>query len=184
MRKKSMLAISVVVLLAVGVAAMSVSSAAPSASRPRVAWRKSSAAQAGAATAAAEAAAKAKHATRLVVFVRPVEFHDIDVPPVGGPLSPGDTSLATFDAFTPGGRRVGHIEARFTFMFRDEDFGEFTLLLDGRGQILAEGVGDPTDPQPDFAVTGGTGEFRNARGQVFDLHPTPDEIKLVYVLLL
>ena len=69
-------------------------------------------------------------------------------------------------------------------MFHDENFGEFTLLLDGRGQILAEGIGDPTDPQPDFAVTGGTGEFRNARGQVFDLHPTPDTIKLVFVLLL
>jgi hypothetical protein len=187
MRKKSLLAISVVLLLAAGVAATSVTSAAaPSASRPRV-WPRPSAARAAAATAAAEAATKAKHVTRLVLFLRLVEFRDFDVPPVGGEeLSPGDTTLTTGDLFTPGGRRVGHGEGRFTIMFRDENFVEITFVLDGRGQILVEGLAGPpeTDPQLLFAVVGGTGEFRNARGQVFDLHPTPDVTKLVFALLL
>jgi hypothetical protein len=187
MRKKSLLAISVGLLLAAGVAAMPVSSAAtPSASRPRV-WPKPSAAQAAAATDAAEAAAKAKHTTRLVLILRGVEFRNFDAPPVGGAEGPGDTTLATFDAFTPGGRHVGHTEARFTTMFRDEIFAEVTILLDGRGQILLEGIAGPpeTDPQPVVAVVGGTGEFRNARGQVVRLPgPTPDEIKLVFALLL
>jgi hypothetical protein len=185
MRKKSLLAISVVLLLAAGVAATSVSSAAaPSASRPRV-WPKSSAAQAAAATAAAEAATKAKHTTRLVLILRPVDARDFDAPPVGGAEGPGDTTLATFDAFTPDGRRVGHTEARFTMMFRDEIFAEVSVLLDGRGQILFEGIASLTDPQPNLAVVGGTGEFRNARGQVFRVPPpTPDETKLVFALLL
>jgi hypothetical protein len=183
MRKKSVLAISVVLLLAAGVTAMSVSSAAaPNAARPRV-WPKPSTANAAAATAAAEAAAKAKHATRLVLILRLVDARDIDAPPVGGAESPGDTTLATFDAFTPGGRRVGHTQARFTLMFRDEIFAEFSVLLDGRGEIVAEGILGVTDPRPDFAVVGGTGEFRNARGQVF-APQAPDEIKLVFALLL
>jgi hypothetical protein len=186
MRKKSLLAISVVLLLAAGVAATSVNSAAaPSASWPRV-WPRPSAAHAATATAAAEAAAKAKHTTRLVLILRPIDDRTFDAPPMGGAEGPGDTTLATFDAFTPGGRRVGHTEARFTMMFRDEIFAEVTVLLDGRGQILFEGIADLNDPQPILAVVGGTGEFRHARGQVFRLPPpTPqDNSKLVFALQL
>jgi hypothetical protein len=68
-------------------------------------------------------------------------------------------------------------------MFRDEIFAEVSILLDGRGQILLEGIAGLTDPQ-EIAVVGGTGDFRNARGQVSALHPTPDETKLVFALLL
>lgn len=180
MRKKTLLAITVVLLLAAGVAAMSVSSAAaPNASRLR-GWPKPSATTA----AAAEAAGKAKDVTRLVLIVRSVDEFQVDVPPEGEE-NPGDSALVTEDAFTPTGRRVGHNQVRFTVMFRQEDFVEATFVLQGRGQIVVEGAFSFTEQRPALAVVGGTGEFRNARGQMFVLPgPTPEETKLVFALRL
>ena len=161
---------------------MSVSSAAaPSSSRQR-GWAKPSASSAAAATAAAEAATKGTK--RLVLIVREVESQDIDVPPVGQE-NPGDTFLATEDAFSPSGRRIGYDQARFTLMFRQEAFVEVTFVLTGRGQIVVEGILSFTEQRPALAVVGGTREFRNARGQLFVLPgPTPDTTKLVFALLL
>ena len=185
MRKKSLLAITVVLLLAVGVAAMSVgSAAAPSSARQR-GWAKPSASDAAAATAAAEAAAKAEHVTRLVLIARFVEQTFINAPPAAQDNNPGDTILFTEDLRTPGGRRVGHDQVRCTLMFRQESFCEASAVLRGRGQIVAEGVFAFTRPRPVLAVVGGTGEFRNARGQLFILPgPTEEETRLVFALLL
>jgi hypothetical protein len=183
MRRKSLLAIAVVLLLVVGVAAMSVAStAAPNSSRLR-GWAKPSASNAAAATAAAEAATKGTE--RLVLIVRPVDEAVVDVPPVGED-NPGDTALVTEDAFTPAGRLVGYDQVRFTLMFREEVFVEATFVLHGRGQIIVEGVFNFTQQQrPTLAVVGGTREFRNARGQMFALPgPTPEETRLVFALLL
>jgi hypothetical protein len=184
MRKKSLLAITIVLLLAAGIAAMSVSSAAaPSSARQR-GWAKPSASNAAAATAAAEAAASAKGVTRLVLIARLVDETFIDLPPVGQD-NPGDSILFTEDLFTPGGRRVGHDQVRCTLMFRQESFCEASGVLRGRGQIVVEGASAFTGPRPSLAVVGGTGEFRNARGQVFILPgPTPEETRLVFALLL
>jgi hypothetical protein len=182
MRKKPLLAIVVVLLLAVGLAVMSVGSAAAPSSSQRLGWAKPSAANAAAATAAAEAAAQ--RATRLVLILREVDFRDFDQPPVGQP-DPGDTFLFTDDAFTPGGRRVGHDQVRLTIMFREEVFAEGTFVLQGRGQIVVEGVFNFAQQRPTLAVVGGTREFRNARGQMFILPgPTPEETKVVFALLL
>jgi hypothetical protein len=185
MRRKSLVAIAVVLLLILGVAAMSTGSAAtPSTSRLR-GWPQPSASNAAAATAAAEAAAKAKHVTRLVVILSVVDAREFDQPPLGGDLSPGDTVLLTEDVVTPAGRRIGHNEVRFTVMLRGAAFGEASFILQGRGQILVEGVIDLANPRGEFAVVGGTREFRNARGQVFQLPgPTPEQTKLVFALLL
>jgi opacity protein-like surface antigen len=183
MRKKSLLAVAVVLLLAVGVAAMSVSSAAAPTATRRHGWGKPSASNAAAATAAAEAATKG--AKRLVLIVREVDFQDIDVPPVGQE-NPGDSTLVTEDAFSPGGRLIGYDQVRFTLMFRQEVFVEATFVLTGRGQIVVEGILGSTEQRPALAVVGGTGEFRNARGQMFVLpgRPAPEETKLVFALLL
>jgi hypothetical protein len=184
MRKKSLLAITVVLLLAVGVAAMSVGSAAAPSSAQQRGWAKPSASDTAAATAAAEAAAKAEHVTRLVLIARFVEQTFIDAPPTGQD-NPGDTILFTEDLRTPGGRLVGHDQVRCTLMFRQESFCEASAVLRGRGQIVAEGVFAFTRPRPVLAVVGGTGQFRNARGQVFILPgPTEEETRLVFALLL
>jgi hypothetical protein len=182
MRKKSLLAIAVVLLLAAGLAAMSVgSAAAPSAARPR-GWAKPSASNAAAATAAAEAGATG--AKRLVLIVREVDSQEIDVAPLGEE-NPGDTFLATEDARSPGGRLIGYDQVRFTLMFREEVFVEATFVIRGRGQIVVEGLFGFTEQRPALAVVGGTREFRNARGQMFVLPgPTPEETKLVFALLL
>jgi hypothetical protein len=181
MRKKSLVAVAVVLLLTLGVAAMSTgSAAAPSTSRLR-GWPQPSASNA----AAAEAATKAKHVTRLVVIVNVVDDRVFEAPPVEEELSVGDTVLITEDVLTPAGRRIGHNDVRFTGMFRGRAFGEASFTLDGRGQILVEGVIDLASPRGEFAVVGGTREFRNARGQVFQLPgPTPEQTKLVFALLL
>ena len=183
MRKKSLLAITVVLLLAVGVAAMSVSSAAaPSSARQR-GWAKPSASNGAAATAAAEAAAKAKDVTRLVLIARFVEETLVDVPPVGQE-NVGDSFLFTEDLFTPAGRAVGHDQVRCTLMFRQEVFCEASAVLSARDEIVVEGV-IGAEQRPVLAVVGGTGRFRNARGQVFILPgPTEEETRLVFALLL
>ncbi len=163
---------------------MSVSSAAaPSSSRQR-GWAKPSTSNAAAAaTAAAEAAAKAKDVTRLVLIARFVEETLVDVPPVGQE-NVGDSFLFTEDLLTPAGRAVGHDQVRCTLMFRQEVFCEASAVLNGRDEIVAEGV-IGAEQRPVLAVVGGTGRFRNARGQVFILPgPTEEETRLVFALLL
>jgi hypothetical protein len=70
-------------------------------------------------------------------------------------------------------------------MFREELLCEATFVLNGSGEIVAEGVFGFTDQRPDLAVVGGTQGFRNARGQLFVLPgPTEEATKLVFALLL
>jgi hypothetical protein len=120
----------------------------------------------------AERKAPAKDAIRLVLIIREVDSQVIDLPPVGQD-NPGDSLLATFDASNPAGRLVGHAQARFTAMFRQGVFLEVTIIVRGRGQIIAEGVFRDGEQRSVVAVVGGTGQFRNARGQMFILRGRP-----------
>jgi hypothetical protein len=101
-----------------------------------------------------------------------------------GQDNPGDTILFTEDLFTPGGRPVGHDQVRCTAMFRQELFCEASAVLNGgRDEIVVEGV-IGAEQRPVLAVVGGTGRFRNARGQVFILPgATEEETRLVFALL-
>jgi hypothetical protein len=115
-------------------------------------------------------------ATRLVVIGREADFTIVDTAPHGD--SPGDQILFTDDLFDPAGRRIGRDEARCTIMFRGDVLCDATFILAGRGQLTIEGV------NLTFAVTGGTGEFRKARGQMRETFLPTGEFRFAFTLVL
>jgi hypothetical protein len=171
MRTKLALAAVVTVLAGGALIAPMVAAAAPaggaSTLRP---WGKGHTA-AEPSQAAPRAAAGA---ARLVVIGREADFTIVDTAPAGD--SPGDQILFTDDLFDPAGRRVGRDEARCTIMFRGDVLCDATFVLAGRGQLTIEGVGLT------FAVTGGTGEFRKARGQMQETFLPSGEFRFAFSL--
>jgi hypothetical protein len=113
-------------------------------------------------------------ATRLVVVAREVDFTVIDIGPQGD--SPGDQIVFTDDLFDTSGRRIGHDQARCTIMFRGEVLCDATFVLAGRGQLTIEGA------TLTFAVTGGTGQFKKARGQVHETFLPTGEFRFAFTL--
>ena len=78
--------------------------------------------------------------------------------------SVGDVFLFTESLWNGGGRRVGTTIATCTEQFLHASACSATLRLFGRGDITVAGaVGGP---QPLLAVTGGTGGFSDAGGQM------------------
>ncbi len=126
-------------------------------------------------TATAEPATP-KGATRLVVIGREADFTIIDTAPVGD--SPGDQILFTDTLLDQAGRRIGRDEARCTIMFGDDVLCDATFVLDGKGQLTIEGA------TLTCAVTGGTGEFKKARGQLHETFLPTGEFRFVFTLYL
>jgi hypothetical protein len=116
-----------------------------------------------------------KGATRLVVIGQEADFTIIDTAPEGD--TPGDQILFTDTLLDQAGRRVGHDEARCTLMFGGDVLCDATFVLDGQGQLTIEGVGLT------FAVTGGTGQFRKARGQMQETFLPTGEFRFAFTLL-
>jgi hypothetical protein len=115
-------------------------------------------------------------ATRLVVIAREVDFTIIDVGPQGD--SPGDAMAFTDDLFDQAGRRIGRDQAHCTIMFRGDVLCDASFVIAGRGQLLIHGVGLT------FAVTGGTGEFKKARGQMHETFLPTGEFRFAFTLYL
>jgi hypothetical protein len=167
---RTKLTFSLVLAMLAGALVASVATAAPpersSTLRP---WGK------GPATAQATAeAATPKGATRLVVIGQEADFTIIDNAPAGD--SPGDQILFTDDLFDQSGRPVGRDEARCTIMFRDDMLCDATFVIDGKGQLTIQGVG------LNLAVTGGTGRFKKARGQLHETFLPPDRFRFAFTL--
>jgi allene oxide cyclase len=171
MRNKLVLA-TVLAVLVGGAMVASVAAAPPSSSSSLRPWGKGHAS-----TQATKAAPKAAAgATRLVVIAREVDFTIIDVAPQGD--SPGDSIAFTDDLFDQAGRRIGRDEARCTIMFRGDVLCDASFVIAGRGQLLVHGVGLT------FAVTGGTGEFKKARGQLHETFLPTGEFRFAFSLYL
>jgi hypothetical protein len=164
---------AVLAVLAGGVMAASVATAAPpdkaSTLRP---WGKGPLSS----RAAPEPAATPAGATRLVVIAREADFTVIDLAPRGD--SPGDQILFTDNLFDQAGRRIGRDQARCAIMFRDDVLCDASFILAGRGQLTIEGA------TLTFAVTGGTGEFARTRGQLHETFLPTGEFRFVFTLYL
>jgi hypothetical protein len=172
MRNKLALAAVVTVLAGGALVAPMVAAAPATAASTLRPWGKvHTAAEPG--QAAPRAAAGA---TRLVVIGREADFTVVDTAPAGD--SPGDQILFRDDLFDPAGRRIGRDEARCTIMFRGDVLCDATFILAGRGQLTIEGV------NLTFAITGGTGEFRKARGQMRETFLPTGEFRFVFTLFL
>jgi hypothetical protein len=173
MRRKLALAAVLAVLSGGVVAASAATAASPDKASTLRPWGKGLAP----ATAAAESAtisATAARVTRLVVIAREADFTIVDVAPKGD--SPGDQILFTDNLFDQAGRRIGRDQARCTIMFRDDVLCDATFILVGRGQLTIEGA------TLTFAVTGGTGEFAKARGQLHETFLPTGEFRFVFTL--
>lgn len=105
---------------------------------------------------------------------------EIDFP---GPDEVGDLLVGTGDMCDPDGNKVGFV--RFTCVF---NFGTGVMCinqttLEGRGDIVTAQSGDPAaGPVATEAVVGGTGEFRNSRGESqvdFSAGPPKVTIRLI-----
>jgi hypothetical protein len=103
-------------------------------------------------------------AKTIVVISRNETATDIDNPPAGP--SQGDEGVVHSPLFNRSGAEVGTLDVHFVITSLDPFAIQavFTASL-AKGQITAQGVAGEGQAFT-AAVTGGTGAFRNARGQV------------------
>ena len=113
-------------------------------------------------------AGKVGHREHMVLIEQIVDAQFVNV---GDPAAgPGDYNVFRYDVFAQGKKqvKVGNTYVICTAQFPPAGFQcESVTQLDGRGEFMLSGV-SKADISADFtmAVTGGTGDFRNARGEV------------------
>lgn len=105
-------------------------------------------------------------------------------------VSVGDQFIFSGRLVTPGitARRVGRIGGYCVLDNLQRHASECTMtaVLAGRGQISVQGeqIGTPNPHTVTNAIVGGTGEFRNARGQVRQRFVSPPLRDLTFQLIL
>jgi hypothetical protein len=104
----------------------------------------------------------------LVVISRGGTETDVDEPPAG--FSQGDEGTVGTPLFNRAGAKVGHLDVQFVISFAARENSRiqvtFTSSLTGMGEITATGAANFDSSEATAAVTGGTGRFQNARGEV------------------
>jgi hypothetical protein len=113
------------------------------------------------------ASARTDHVTVLHFTARQVELHFVDVAPTGGLPSLGDTFVVSEDLYRDG-HKVGFNGAICPAVRTQHDPVAFqcvaTAHLD-QSDLTVQGLAFQ-QPTNIFAITGGTGRWRNAGGQV------------------
>ncbi|HWZ65841.1 MAG TPA: hypothetical protein VNX65_03515 [Patescibacteria group bacterium] len=94
----------------------------------------------------------------------------VDLAPTTDPTAIGQTYALTEDVFDKGGKMVGHDGVSCTATRIITTGSEFIcmggLRLDGRGELEVQGLFTKGEKHIVAAITGGTGEFKSAHGQV------------------
>ena len=176
-------AAAAVALATGGAVASAGSAAAPSATggasvRAHEGWPVSSDLSARQVMREARAAAR-DDGGRFMTFIEVVRrFRAVDVGTPGD--SPGDSLLWESAVFTRGGDRVGRDFVQCMFGIRTYTCTA-TLQLNGRGKIMVYGTFFDNEPQ--IAITGGTRDFRDARGQLFAIDQPDGTTRLVFQLV-
>ena len=122
-----------------------------------------------ASTSAAASSVETAHLHFLVKFIGQDSILDLGSDDLGGPesgFSQGDEMILHDLVFTPDGRtQVGYDGGSCAFfdVARPEENCTVTFSLPG-GNIMTQFLNSPP-PAKTLAVTGGTGNYRNARGQ-------------------
>jgi hypothetical protein len=179
LRRKMLLVASAVAISAFTVAAISLSSAAST--RTRGEWARIKR------TGASPAKMPRDHhgGKTIVLLGRSVEEVDIDVDGEGP--TPGDYFVFRDNVFDEHGEDlVGRLNGQcyFHFPFTETEtalYCEGSLTLFDRGQLTFQSVGLFTEETNTFdvAITGGTGEFVKARGEVHVQFLSETEERLV-----
>ena len=112
-----------------------------------------------------------------------VESHLVDVAPTDGPPSLGDTLVFTENLFRDG-RRVGFDTGVCTVARAEHRPGAFqcqAIARIGGDQLTAQGLAFD-QPSNVFAITGGTGRWRNAGGQAVSREISQTEEELTFYI--
>ncbi|MEY2514816.1 MAG: Dirigent-like protein [bacterium] len=130
---------------------------------------------AGVAAGAAGGHASGRQTMRL--HVHWTGGQQVDSAPTGD--SPGDFSVTAGDLFTPAGKKVGHIQGHCITVPRENQECAFTLALPGGHlQMLAGyGSGFSGETTGADAIVGGTGVYRNARGDSTERETSDDTVE-------
>ena len=182
---RTKLSAAAVGLALLGLLAGGTLASATTTTQARTAWGVPVASAAAPATAPAEVRAAGPDITTaqtIVVFSRNETETDIDNPPAG--FSQGDEIVVSSPLFNRAGARVGRLDVHGVITSVPPRGiaiqWVFTATL-AKGQITAQGV-QTEEFSFRAAVTGGTGAYQNARGQVI-VRFLANQVRLTYQLI-
>ena len=128
----------------------------------------------------------AEGTTQVVVFTRHEHEVDVDEPPSG--FTQGDEDTVSAGLWNGAGNRVGHLDVvgTVTAVYARSARIQFTFTATIRGGTLtATGVliGSNATQGFDAAVTGGTGKYRGAEGEVHVQFTGPHSSRATFQLI-